>query len=265
MQAQHYLATTDQKSQANFQGIFLKEKRYAGEEASTVKPYRAVKPVAVILLWVRFRLHSCDKRAKCPRAASVMPTLCARDREVREGMREMTAAPTSVTRPPHTSKDSSFCRFLHQTHTHTHSSRAGYGGGVGLRIGGKECCRDVSISRLPNSASTDSKVFKVSAPERQMHMPQVQHEGKVKVSMATVGFFFCLTQPAMFSVFELCTSCSYATQAKRARCSTSLHPSLQDKVCGNCKLHVQTVNTPGQGPHRRWEVLLRGGGGGGMW
>ena len=116
---------------------------------STVKPYRAVKPLAVILLWVRFRLHSCDKRAKCPRAASVMPTLCARDREVREGMREMTAAPTSVTRPPHTSRDSSFCRFLHQTQQHT-LTRGGLGGGggwVGMGNGAgshRERARDVA-------------------------------------------------------------------------------------------------------------------------
>lgn len=114
-----HLTTPDQRCTSSFVGNPVMEKRYAREEAGTVKPYRAVKPLAVILLWVRFRLQSCDRRAKCPRAASVMPTLCAREREVREGMREMTAAPTSVTRPPHTSRDSSFCRFLHHIHTHS--------------------------------------------------------------------------------------------------------------------------------------------------
>lgn len=82
----------------------------------TVRPYSAVKPLPVILLWVRLRLHRWGRRAKCPRAVSVMPTLCAKEREVREGMREMTPTPTSVTRPPQTSRDSSFCSLLHGTH-----------------------------------------------------------------------------------------------------------------------------------------------------
>ena len=74
----------------------------------TVSPYKAVKPGPVILQCVMFRLHRLVRPASDGSALSVMPTLWVKDSEVREGMVDRTAAPVSVTRPPHISKDSSF-------------------------------------------------------------------------------------------------------------------------------------------------------------
>ena len=77
-------------------------------EQLTVKPYRAVRPFPEILLCVRLRLHRLVRHASRGRAVSVMARLWARDKEVREGTVDSTAAPRSVTLPPQISKDSSF-------------------------------------------------------------------------------------------------------------------------------------------------------------
>ena len=67
------------------------------------------------LLCVRLRLQRLVRRASDGRAVSLMAALCAKDREVREGTVDSTAAPMSVILPPHISRDSSFCSCLQRT------------------------------------------------------------------------------------------------------------------------------------------------------